>query len=199
MTRLSFAHHAAFVLRCSGAATLSYVLALALGLPHPIWATISSVIVCQEKLTETRSATVGLLLGTLIGVAVALVVGNLLAPLTADIAAQIAAAVALTAIVARRFPRFRVCMWTGPIVFLTLDQTTPLYLVALYRGAEVLLGGLIGAVLHFMAEVVLRPARGTQVDVAVSGNPPPDSERGEDQSQSAAQDIEMMPRNEASS
>jgi uncharacterized membrane protein YccC len=150
------ARDVAFVLRCSGAATLSYLAALAVGLPHPVWAAMSGVIVGQEQLGETRQATVGRLLGTLLGVAVAVLVGGLTAPLGTGVAIQIALAVALCAMAARRYPVLRVCMWTSPIVFLTADPATPLILAGLYRGAEVLLGGTIGAMLHVMAEAVIR-------------------------------------------
>jgi uncharacterized membrane protein YccC len=154
--REKLARDIAFVLRCSGAATLSYLAALAVGLPHPVWAAMSGVIVGQEQLGETRQATVGRLVGTLLGVAVAVLVGGLTAPLGTGVAIQIALAVALCAVAARRYPVIRVCMWTSPIVFLMADPATPLIVVGLYRGTEVLLGGTIGAMLHVIAEAVIR-------------------------------------------
>ena len=156
MTRMEFARHVAFVLRCSGAATFSYMMASAIGLPHPVWAAMSGIIVSQEKITETRSATGWRLVGTVIGIIAAVAIGSLAAPLGADVAIQIALAVGLCAIVARRYPAVRVCMWTGPIVFLTADPGMPLFMVGLYRGTEVLLGGLVGAALHTIAEAVIR-------------------------------------------
>jgi uncharacterized membrane protein YccC len=156
MTGEEFARHLAFVLRCSSAATLSYMLASAIGLPHPVWAAMSGIIVSQEKLTETRTATVGRLIGTVIGIVTAVAVASLTTPLGAHTTIQIALAVGLCAIVARRYPALRVSMWTGPIVFLTADPAMPLFMVGLYRGAEVLLGGLIGAALHTIAEAMIR-------------------------------------------
>ena len=147
--------HIAFVLRCSAAAAGSLLLARAVGLPHPVWAAMSGIIVSQEDLTQTHNATVGRLAGTIIGVAIAVSVGHLLAPLHADVAVSVALSVALAAMVARRYPVLRVCMWTCPIVFLTSDKQTPLLTVGFYRGAEVLLGGLIGAVLHWVSEKVI--------------------------------------------
>ena len=38
------AREIAFVTRCSGAATLSFILAQAVGLPHPVWAAMTGVI-----------------------------------------------------------------------------------------------------------------------------------------------------------
>lgn len=169
MTTEEWARHIAFVLRCSGAATLSYLLANAVGLPHPVWAAMSGVIVGQEKLDETRSATIGRVFGTVVGVAVAVVVGSLLEPLRADVAVQMAMAVAVAAIVARRYPMLRVCMWTCPIVFLSTDAATPMTVVGIQRGAEVLLGGVIGALLHALSEMLIsavvpaQPARPVEV------------------------------------
>lgn len=148
----------AYVLRCSGAAALSFVLAAAVALPHPVWAAMSGVIVGQEKLGDTRQATVGRVFGTLLGVAIAVSVGSLARWLGANTVAEIAISVALAAIVARRHPALRVCMWTCPIVLLTVTPGTPLWEAGLFRGAEVLLGGLVGAVLHSLAELVIEQA-----------------------------------------
>ena len=155
-TGVQIVRDAAFVLRCAGAAALSYLLAQAIDLPHPVWATMSGIIVGQEHLGETGQATLGRLLGTIIGVAMAVSVGELAGPLGAGLAVQIAVSVALCAIVARRFPALRVCMWTCPIVFLTAVPATPLYVAGYYRGAEVLLGGVVGALLHVVAELAIR-------------------------------------------
>ena len=155
MTQKELVRHIAFVLRCSAAATGSYLLARAVSLPHPVWAAMSGIIVSQENLTQTHSATVGRLFGTVIGVVIAVAVGHFLVPLHANIAIQMAVAVALAAIVARRYPVVRVCMWTCPIVFLTTDQTTPLLMVGFYRGTEVLVGGLVGAALHWISEKII--------------------------------------------
>ncbi len=155
MTKEEIARHIAFVVRCSGAATLSYMLANAIGLPHPVWASMSGVIVSQEKLNDTRTATAGRLFGTVVGVVVAVLVGSVLQPLHADVAVQMAVAVAIAAIIARRYPLVRVCMWTCPLVFLETDPATPMLVVGFQRGAEVLLGGVVGAVLHWISEVVI--------------------------------------------
>ena len=85
----------AFVLRCSGAATVSFLLAEAVALPHPVWAAMSAVIVSQEKLGDTRQVTVGRFFGTLLGVAIAVSVGTLAGRLGASIVAEMAIAVAL--------------------------------------------------------------------------------------------------------
>lgn len=140
------------MLRCSAAATLSFLLAQAVGLPHPVWAAMTGVIVSQEKLGDTRQATVGRFVGTLLGVVIAVVIGTLAQRTGAGAAAEIAIAVALAAVAARHHPAIKVCMWTCPIVFLTATPGTPLWEVGLFRGAEVLLGGATGAALHVLAE-----------------------------------------------
>jgi uncharacterized membrane protein YccC len=172
MRQKELVRHIAFVLRCSAAATCSYMLARAVGLPHPVWAAMSGIIVSQENLTQTHNATVGRLFGTVIGVVIAVTVGHLLAPLHANIAIQMAVAVALAAIVALRYPLVRVCMWTCPIVFLSTDQATPLWKVGLYRGTEVLVGGLIGAALHWISEkIIAGMTRGPQTPLVVPETP----------------------------
>ena len=149
------ARELAFVARCSGAATLSFIMAKAVGLPHPVWAAMTGVIVGQENLGDTRQATLGRLAGTLLGVGIAVAVGSLAEWIGAGTTARIAVSVAFAAVVARRHPLIRVCMWTCPIVFLTATPDLPLWRVGLYRGTEVMLGGVVGALLHLLAETVI--------------------------------------------
>lgn len=166
MTQKELVRHVAFVARCSAAATGALLLARAVGLPHPVWAAMSGIIVSQENLTQTHNATVGRLFGTVVGVAIAVTVGKLLVPLHAAVAVQMAVAVALAAVVARKYPLLRVCMWTCPIVFLSSDKETPLLMVGVYRGAEVLLGGVLGAALHWISEMAIRRITPEQQDTA---------------------------------
>lgn len=146
----------AFVLRCSGAATLSFVLAQASGLPHPVWAAMSGIIVGQEKLGDTRKTNIGRFVGTLLGVIIAVIVGTALQYCAAGPVAEIAVAVGLAATIVRRCPSLKVCMWTCPIVFLTSTAQTPLWEVGMYRGAEVLLGSVVGPALHAFSERIIR-------------------------------------------
>ncbi|MGO9817551.1 MAG: FUSC family protein [Acidocella sp.] len=170
MTRETLARHAAFVLRCSGAASLSYLLGAAVGLQHPVWASISSIIVSQEKsqekLNETNSATLWRLAGTIIGVAVTVAVGSLLIPFGANTAVQLTCAVALCAAIVRLFPALKVSMWTAPIVLLSGAPGIPLLDTGIYRGAEVLVGGLVGAALHWLAEIAVMRFLGHPITAA---------------------------------
>jgi uncharacterized membrane protein YccC len=156
MVSVEFARSVAFVLRCSGAAVLSSLLAHGVGLPHAVWAAISGIVVCQEKLAETQSATVGRVFGTLVGIAIAVVVGSVLRPFSAAVETQMGLAVAVSAVVAKRYALLRVCMWTCPIVFLSADPWTPLYIIGFHRGAEVLVGALVGIALHGISDVAIR-------------------------------------------
>lgn len=149
------ARELAFVARCSGAATLSFLLAQAVGLPHPVWAAMSGVIVGQERLDDTRQATLGRFVGTLLGVAIAVGVGSGAEWVGGGTAARIAISVALAAVMARRHPLIRVCMWTCPIVFLTAAPDLPLWRVGLNRGIEVMLGGIVGISLHLLTEILI--------------------------------------------
>ena len=58
----------AFVLRCSGAATVAHELASSLGLHKALWAAMSALIVSQEQLHQTRSSLGGFISGTLLGI-----------------------------------------------------------------------------------------------------------------------------------
>lgn len=100
MTGAGLARSTAFVVRCSGAATLSYILATAISLPYPFWASISGIIISREKLFETHNSMAGRFFGTLIGTASTVVISSLLSPYDVGIAGQMAVPVAICAIIA---------------------------------------------------------------------------------------------------
>lgn len=153
MTGAELVGHAAFVVRCSGSATLAYLLASALDVPHPAWAAMTAVVVVvQDNLAETRSAVLWRVVGTILGIVVAVAVVTASPLVGAGQAMEIAMAVAICAVIARRYPLVRVCMWTAPIVFLTIDPNVPPMMVGIYRGAEVILGGLVGVAVHAVME-----------------------------------------------
>ena len=156
----------AFVGRCSGAATVANIAATWVGLPHSVWAAMSALVVSQERLSETRSSLRSRIIGTLIGIVVAVAVNVLTSPRGVGVAGQIALSVGICALVAHEFPKFRVCMWTGPIVLLTADPSISTPIVGVYRGSEVILGALIGGAFHYIAEalVTLRIAAGHQTN-----------------------------------
>lgn len=144
-----------FVARCAGAAVLSQALAEALGLPFPLWAALSALVVSQERLAETRASLSARVLGTVVGVVIAVTVHLSSQQTELGVHGRAASAIGLGALVTRRHPRARSCMWTAAIVIYSPDEGTDLGHVAVWRGVEVVLGGLVGALAHMAAEGVL--------------------------------------------
>jgi len=154
----------AFVLRCSGAATVAYELVFFLGL-QGLWAAMSAMIVSQERLHETRSSLTGRILGTLLGIGVTVAVNEIASRTAISTAVQMAISVALCALVVRELPTLRVAMWTCPIILLTAQPSVPMLLVALHRGSEVILGAIIGWTVHWLAEVLVDALAGSEPDL----------------------------------
>lgn len=148
----------AFVLRCSGAATLAYILAAsAFGLVHPVWAAVSAIVVSQEKLFQTRKAVVWRFAGTIVGIVVAVAAGTVTTNFGWDTAVQMGISVAICAALVRRWPDLKVAMWTAPIVFFSHEPGTSLVVAGYARGSEVVLGGIVGALIHWAAERIITP------------------------------------------
>jgi uncharacterized membrane protein YccC len=145
----------AFVVRCSGAASVAFQAATTLGLPESVWAVMSALIVSQERLHETRSSFAGRVLGTLLGIALTSLVSAAASRVPVSIPAQMAAAIALAAVVAWMFPLLRAAMWTCPVIFLTVEPSKPMFMIAVHRGAEVILGAVVGWVFHWGTEAVV--------------------------------------------
>src|SRR6202034_2087593 len=66
----------AFIVRCAAAATCAYGAAILTGLPHPVWAAISALVVSQERLGQTGASLLWRIAGTLIGLCVAVAAGT---------------------------------------------------------------------------------------------------------------------------
>lgn len=143
---------ALFVARCAGAAVASQVLAEAMGLPFPLWAALSALVVSQERLAETRASLVARVLSTVVGVCVAVLVHFVAQTTDLGLHGRAALAIALAATIARRWPRARASMWTAAIVTYSPDEGTDIGHVALWRGVEVTLGSLVGATAHMAAD-----------------------------------------------
>ena len=139
-----------FVVRCTAAATIAYLLANAVGLPRPLWACIFALIASQGSSAGTFVTVGGRVIGTLIGVVVTVVVGTLSSRL--GLAAQTAIAVAICAVFAWGRPAIQLCLWTPPIVLMTAGPSDSIIDVGFYRGCEVILGRLIGGLLLAGAE-----------------------------------------------
>ncbi|QGZ63088.1 FUSC family protein [Paraburkholderia acidisoli] len=146
----------AFVLRCACSAAASYQLALWLGLPVPVWASVSALVIAQDRWSETRVSLHERVRGTLLGVAVSLAVNIVAISLRLPAIVQLMVAVAVCAAVARAERGLRVCMWTCPIVLLSAHAgAQPAIVTGLLRAFEIMVGCFVGGVFHFLAERLL--------------------------------------------
>lgn len=145
---------AGFVIRCALAAALADCMARVLGMDHTVWASMSALIVSHEKLSSTRAQVLGRVSGTVIGALVALLVQLLGKDLNTDV--QIAIAVGICALIASGRPTLRVCLWTCPLVLLTVGHNESAVMTAVSRSAEVLLGAVIGGLMHYLEAALLR-------------------------------------------
>jgi uncharacterized membrane protein YccC len=143
-----------FVLRCSLAASLTYELAAFVGLQHPVWAPVEALVVSQETMTETLDSIRERLLGTLIGVAVALFVGVLGSAIGLPLILQIAMSVAACAAATSIRPTIRVCLWTCPLLLVAATSPGTPELVGLIRVSQVLLGAMVGGMMHVVDQKV---------------------------------------------
>ncbi|WP_312489437.1 FUSC family protein [Sphingomonas sp.] len=140
----------AFVARCTGAAVAALVIAQAMQLNHPVWASVSALVVSQDRLGDTNRSLAWRVAGTMIGIGVAIIVA--LAMPNGGAVAMLAVAVGITSAIARLRSELRLCMWTAVIVLLTVPSGGSVLSAALDRAQEVLLGVAIGAVLHWAAD-----------------------------------------------
>ncbi len=140
----------AFVARCTAAAVLALVIANRMGLDHPVWASVSALVVSQDRLGDTHRSLTSRIAATVVGVAVALLVA--IAMRGAGQVAMLAVAVGITASIARLRPELRVAMWTSVIVLLTVPPGGSIVTAALARAEEVLLGVAVGAAAHWISE-----------------------------------------------
>jgi uncharacterized membrane protein YgaE (UPF0421/DUF939 family) len=150
-----------FVLRCAAAVTAAYLLASAVGFPHPLWACIFALVGSQDSVTAIFMTIGGRVAGTIIGVLVAVAVGSVMSQFGLDIAWNIALSVAICAIFAWGRPAIQLCMWTPPIIFMTASPTESLIGVGFYRGCEVILGVLISGLFLIAADKSLAWERKT--------------------------------------
>lgn len=148
-----------FALRCSLSAVLSYLAALAIGLPYPVWAPMSALIVSQEDLRTTSHAVIGRILGTALGVTIALAVVVLGHRIGLGEMGQLAVGVAICAFCAKGRPAMRVSLWTCPLVLLTQAPTLSAEMTGLFRGSEVIIGAIVGGLAHFVEDWLCRAAR----------------------------------------
>jgi uncharacterized membrane protein YgaE (UPF0421/DUF939 family) len=160
MTKTGAAELLGFVIRCTAAGILAYILAGAAGLPHPLWACIFALISSTVALTATLQAIGGRVAGTVVGILVAVAVGLIAARCGLGVALQLALALPICAVVAWRWPALQICLWTAPLVLLDAAPSEPIATVGFDRGCEVVIGVLVGGLVHLGAQKLgawLRP------------------------------------------
>jgi uncharacterized membrane protein YgaE (UPF0421/DUF939 family) len=142
----------ASVLGCTAAAAIAYGLASVVGLPHPLWACIFALIASQGSLANPLSAMGGRVVGTILGVAVTIAVNAAISRWAIDFAWQMLVDVAICAAIIWRRPAIQACLWTPPIVLMTAAPGESIVVVGVSRGCEVILGVVIGGLLHMAAQ-----------------------------------------------
>jgi uncharacterized membrane protein YccC len=138
-----------FAGRCAVSGAGAYLLAAGIGLPHPVWASVSSLIVSQESLDATRHSVIGRVIGTIAGAIVAILVCELGHRIGLGTAAQIALSVGLCAFSVIDRPSIRVSLWTCPVVLLTITPGLSVEHAGLMRSCEVIIGAFTGGLLHW--------------------------------------------------
>jgi len=141
-----------FVIRCTVAGILAYLLAGAVGLLHPLWACIFALISSTVALAATFKAIGGRVIGTIVGVIVAVAVGLVAVRYGLSTVQQLALAVPICAVFAWRWPAIQLCLWTAPIVLMDAAPSQSIATVGFDRGGEVVIGVLVGGLLHLGAE-----------------------------------------------
>jgi uncharacterized membrane protein YgaE (UPF0421/DUF939 family) len=150
---------AAYVVGCTAAAAIAYFLAGAVGLQHPLWACIFALIASQGSLETALPAMAGRVIGTIIGVVVAIVVNEATRRLALDMATQMLIDVAICAVFAWGRPAIVVCLWTPPIILISAAPGESIAAVGFARGCEVVVGVIVGGLVHMAAEKVSALAR----------------------------------------
>lgn len=159
----------AFIARCTGAAVAALVIAQQWHLNHPVWASVSALVVSQDQLGDTNRSLAWRIAGTMIGVGVAILVALVMTKASA--VAMLAVAVGITSAIARLRSELRLCMWTAVIVLLTVPAGGSVLSAALDRAQEVLLGVAVGAVLHWGADRLLFRRKAQPEAVTASASP----------------------------
>lgn len=127
----------------------------AFALPQGYWAVFTVIIVMQGSLGGTLGASTDRMLGTLLGAVVGGAAATLRPHGAAGLGVALVASVGLTAVAAALRPRFKVAPVTAAIMLLSSSGGLRPETAAVFRVAEIALGGLIGV----LAAAFVLPAR----------------------------------------
>jgi len=122
----------------------------------PVWASMSALIVSQDRWQDTELSLQQRIRGTFLGVSISLAVNLIAMTLGTSTTIQLIIAVAICAAIARVDRSVRVCMWTCPIVLIPGQAgANPVIVVGLYRAIEIVVGCLVAAGFHLLTERLL--------------------------------------------
>ena len=148
-------------LRITAAGMIGYALAYALNLPQGYWTVFTAVLVVQGSVGGSLKAAIDRLIGTLSGAVYGAIIATLV-PHTDAVMTGVALLISLAplAVLAALSPSFRVAPITAVILLLgTAGATEGPFLAAIFRVAEVSLGGIVGVAISLLVV----PARGHAV------------------------------------
>ena len=147
------------VVQALSAASLSLVIAEALGLPQSYWAVITALIIVQGSLGGTLAAGLDRVVGTLAGAALGVAAALARAAWDVNQVVLLVLAVAPLALLAAIRPSFRVAPVTAAIVLLASSSNASPIAAALYRVVEIALGTVVG----IAVSMLVLPSRARQL------------------------------------
>jgi len=122
----------------------------------PVWASMSALIVSQDRWQDTELSLQQRIRGTFLGVSISLAVNLIAMSLGTSTTIQLVIAVAICAAIARVDRSVRVCMWTCPIVLIPGQAgANPVIVVGLYRALEIVVGCLVAGAFSLLTEWLL--------------------------------------------
>jgi uncharacterized membrane protein YccC len=131
-------------LRTATAAGAALVLSQLLSLPEGYWTVITSIVIMQANLGASLAAAGDRLLGTFAGAALGFVVARLTPSTALWTLAGLVLATALLAMLAMRFPSFRIAPVTAAILLISAPSHADPSLSAIHRVTEIGVGCIIG-------------------------------------------------------
>lgn len=131
-------------LRTAAAAGIAYWVAEALSLPQGYWSVITAIVIMQANLGASLEAAADRLLGTLAGAVLGFAVAYLTPSTNTGTFWALMLATALLAMLAARYPSFRIAPVTAAILLISAPSHADTLISALHRVAEISLGCVIG-------------------------------------------------------
>lgn len=131
-------------LRTAAAAGIAYGVAEALSLPQGYWSVVTAIVIMQANLGASLEAAADRLLGTLTGAVFGFAVAYLTPSTNIGTFWALILATALLAMLAARYPSFRIAPVTAAILLISAPSHADTSISAMHRVAEISLGCIIG-------------------------------------------------------